>query len=68
MLASKTVSAVANQVARMMDVAAEAGQLRLDFPRLASAAAAPDGAIHLGFLNLTTETKFSATLRLGVSS
>ncbi len=54
-----------SQAARISDAAEEAVALRMDFPRLASVTAGPDSALYLAFLNLATETKFSATLRLG---
>lgn len=59
------MNAVLDQVARVTDAVAEAASLRLDFPQLASVEAGPKGTLQLGFLNLTTETKFSVTLHLG---
>ncbi|BDA49326.1 probable kinetochore protein spc7 at C-terminar half [Coccomyxa sp. Obi] len=53
------------QVARVTDAVSEAASLRLDFPRLASVEAGPEGTLRLGFLNLTAEAKFSVTLHLG---
>lgn len=52
-------------MARITDAVGEAASLRLDFPRLASLQAGPGGTLQLGFLNLTTEAKFSVTLHLG---
>lgn len=59
------MNALLRQTARVSDAVAEAAALRLNFPRLASVTAGPDGALCLAFLNLAAETKFSATLRLG---
>ena len=61
----RLMNALLRQTARVSDAVAEAAALRLNFPRLASVTAGPDGALCLAFLNLAAETKFSATLRLG---
>ena len=53
-------------MARITEIAQEASDLRLSFPRLASVKV-HGTSLHLGFLNLVPEAMFTAKLHLGES-